>query len=254
MNQMANKSMGEIVSTLRREKGLTQKELAAMLNITDKAVSKWERDVAYPDTQTIPKLAEILDISVEDLMNAKLEPADGQRRSACLDIKKSRYYAIYIIAMGLVLVMGAVTNVNLIFAPHIIIEFHNIINFLDIVGFVFILIVCLVALLCTRSVRPLKDAFVLMFCKGEYTSDQYESCLLAIKTTVLSAFAGGSIMFLISVVNVLKGMNLDGGVSMLGADLAKGLITPIYSLIIAFILLPVYVELKRSLSRKTDNK
>ena len=61
-------------------------------------------------------------------------------------------------------------------------------------------------------------------------------------------------MFLISVVNVLKGLNLDGGVSMLGADLAKGLITPIYSLVIAFILLPVYVELKRSLSRKTDTK
>ena len=251
---MANKSMGEIVSTLRREKGMTQKELANKLNITDKAVSKWERDVAYPDTQTIPKLAEILDISVEDLMNAKLEPADGQRRTGCLDIKKSRYYVIYIIAMGFVLVMGAVTNVNLIFAPHIIINFRNIINFLDIAGLLFILIVCLVALLCTRSVYSLKDAFVLLFCKGEYTVDQYENCLLAVKTTIFSAFAGGFIMFLISVVNVLKGLNLDGGVSMLGADLAKGLITPIYSLVIAFILLPVYVELKRSLSRKTDTK
>ena len=98
---MANKSMGEIVSTLRREKGMTQKELANKLNITDKAVSKWERDIAYPDTQTIPKLAEILDISVEDLMNAKLEPADGQRKTGCLDKKKCRYYAIYIFAWGL---------------------------------------------------------------------------------------------------------------------------------------------------------
>lgn len=43
---MANKSMGEIISTLRREKGMTQKELADMLNITDKAVSKWERGVS----------------------------------------------------------------------------------------------------------------------------------------------------------------------------------------------------------------
>lgn len=38
---MANKSMGEIISTLRKEKGLTQKEVADRLNITDKAVSKW---------------------------------------------------------------------------------------------------------------------------------------------------------------------------------------------------------------------
>ena len=76
---MANKSMGEIISTLRREKGMTQKELADMLNITDKAVSKWERDIACPDTMTIPKLAEILGVSVEELMNAKSAPITGHK-------------------------------------------------------------------------------------------------------------------------------------------------------------------------------
>ena len=76
---MANKSMGEIICTLRKEKGLTQKELADKLNITDKAVSKWERDLAFPDTQTIPKLAEILGVSLEELMNAKAAPASGHR-------------------------------------------------------------------------------------------------------------------------------------------------------------------------------
>lgn len=81
---MANQSMGAIISTLRREKGMTQKELADMLNITDKAVSKWERDIACPDTQTIPKLAEILGISVEELMNAKSIPTIGHRGAGYL--------------------------------------------------------------------------------------------------------------------------------------------------------------------------
>lgn len=81
---MASKSMGEIISTLRREKGMTQKQLADMLNITDKAVSKWERDVACPDTQTIPKLAEILGVSVGELMNAKSVPATGHRGTGYL--------------------------------------------------------------------------------------------------------------------------------------------------------------------------
>lgn len=76
---MANKSMGEIISTLRKEKGMTQKELADKLNITDKAVSKWERDIACPDTTTIPKLAEILEVSLEELMNAKTTPISGHR-------------------------------------------------------------------------------------------------------------------------------------------------------------------------------
>lgn len=81
---MANKSMGETISTLRREKGLTQKELADMLNITDKAVSKWERDISCPDTQTIPKLAEILEVSIDELMNAKTVPATGHKGSEYL--------------------------------------------------------------------------------------------------------------------------------------------------------------------------
>lgn len=81
---MAKKTMGEIISTLRKEKSMTQKELADQLDITDKAVSKWERDVACPDIQTIPKLAEILEISVEELMNAKAVPASGHKGAGFL--------------------------------------------------------------------------------------------------------------------------------------------------------------------------
>lgn len=100
---MANKSMGEIISTFRKEKGLTQKELADMLNITDKAVSKWERDISYPDTQTIPKLAEIFGISIEELMNAKTAPAAGHKGAA---------YLVNIILKAIPLAMGAAVVVT----------------------------------------------------------------------------------------------------------------------------------------------
>lgn len=76
---MTNQSMGETISSLRKEKGMTQKELADMLGITDKAVSKWERNVAYPDIATIPALAEILGVSVEELLNAKAAPAPANK-------------------------------------------------------------------------------------------------------------------------------------------------------------------------------
>ena len=78
---MATSSMGETISTLRKEKGMTQKELADLLNITDKAVSKWERDIAFPDTQTIPKLAEILGVSIEELMHAKSVPVNSRKHT-----------------------------------------------------------------------------------------------------------------------------------------------------------------------------
>lgn len=81
---MTNKTMGELISTLRREKGMTQKELADQLHITDKAVSKWERGAAYPDTQLLSKLAAILDVSVEELLNAKAMPANGHKEAGYL--------------------------------------------------------------------------------------------------------------------------------------------------------------------------
>ena len=62
---MTNKSMGDIICTLRKEKGMTQKDLADMLNITERAVSKWERNIAFPYTETIPKISEIFGVSVE---------------------------------------------------------------------------------------------------------------------------------------------------------------------------------------------
>ena len=68
---MSNKSIGEIISNLRKEKGMTQNDLAQKMNVTDKAVSKWERNLSCPDVNSIPKLAEILGTIVEELLNAQ---------------------------------------------------------------------------------------------------------------------------------------------------------------------------------------
>lgn len=68
---MANKNIGEIISSFRKEKGMTQNELAEKMNVTDKAVSKWERNLSCPDVNSIPKLAEILGTTVEELLNAQ---------------------------------------------------------------------------------------------------------------------------------------------------------------------------------------
>ncbi|MDR0463434.1 MAG: helix-turn-helix domain-containing protein [Pseudomonadales bacterium] len=65
------KTIGEIISLKRKEKNMTQAELAEKMHVTDKAVSKWERDLSCPDINSISKLAEILEISVDELLNAK---------------------------------------------------------------------------------------------------------------------------------------------------------------------------------------
>ena len=84
---MSNKTIGEIISSLRKEKGMTQSDLAKKMNVTDKAVSKWERNLSCPDVNTIPKLAEILGISVDELLNAqKKEVSDNNKMNEILNI------------------------------------------------------------------------------------------------------------------------------------------------------------------------
>lgn len=68
---MSNKTMGEMISELRKEKGMTQSDLAEKMNVTDKAVSKWERDLACPDINSISTLAAILGVTTDELLNTK---------------------------------------------------------------------------------------------------------------------------------------------------------------------------------------
>ena len=67
------KTLGTMIAELRKQHGMTQLELAEKMGVTDKAVSKWERDLSCPDINSIPNLAEILDVSVKELMQVKKE-------------------------------------------------------------------------------------------------------------------------------------------------------------------------------------
>ncbi len=74
---MKKQTLGMMISTLRKEKGMTQLELAEKMGVTDKAVSKWERDLSFPDINSIPKLAEIFEVSVDELMQIKTETKEN---------------------------------------------------------------------------------------------------------------------------------------------------------------------------------
>jgi len=68
---MDTQTFGSFVAQCRREKQLTQAELAAALHVTDKAVSRWERGVGYPDIATLEPLAAALGVSVLELMHGR---------------------------------------------------------------------------------------------------------------------------------------------------------------------------------------
>ena len=65
---MDAKKTGCFIAKKRKERNLSQKELAEYLHITDKAVSKWERGISFPDITILIPLSEVLNVSLYDLL------------------------------------------------------------------------------------------------------------------------------------------------------------------------------------------
>lgn len=68
---MDNQKFGDFIKKLRKEKGLTQKELGDKLNITDKAISKWERGLSFPDITMLNTLSDFFEVDVSELLNGE---------------------------------------------------------------------------------------------------------------------------------------------------------------------------------------
>lgn len=71
---MDAKTFGAFLADARRNRGLTQAELAELLHVTDKAVSRWERGVGFPDINTLEPLTNALDLTLSQLMHASASP------------------------------------------------------------------------------------------------------------------------------------------------------------------------------------
>lgn len=71
--------VGKLIFALRKEKGMTQKQLADSMNISDKTISKWERGLGCPDISILRELSEVLNVNIEKILLGDLElnNADG---------------------------------------------------------------------------------------------------------------------------------------------------------------------------------
>lgn len=68
--------LSENIKIFRKEKGLSQEELASRLNVVRQTVSKWEQNLSVPDSEMLIKLAEVFEVSVGTLLGETVEPKD----------------------------------------------------------------------------------------------------------------------------------------------------------------------------------
>lgn len=79
---MTSKECGKFIAELRKENELTQKELAEKINVTDKAVSRWETGKGYPDVTSLVSLSEYFGVSVNELLAGKRLTAENIKETA----------------------------------------------------------------------------------------------------------------------------------------------------------------------------
>lgn len=89
---MDNKQFGNFIKEMRKKNNLTQRQLAEKLHLTDKAVSKWERGLSYPDISVLEPLAEVLGVSVQALITGKANESNSDEFNREDAIKKMMDY------------------------------------------------------------------------------------------------------------------------------------------------------------------
>ena len=118
---MEKKTIGQFIAALRKANGLTQQEVADRLAVSNKAVSRWERDECAPDISVIPALAELLGVTCDELLKGeritnsvqaeKSEPKIGKQVKALINRSVSNFknmtgISIAISAVGLICMFG----------------------------------------------------------------------------------------------------------------------------------------------------
>jgi DNA-binding XRE family transcriptional regulator/desulfoferrodoxin (superoxide reductase-like protein) len=85
---MDNKKVGSLILKLRKEKNMTQKDLADKMHISDKTISKWERGNGCPDVSLLNQLSSIFNVNIEKILEGSLTPSqpDGG------NMKKIKFY------------------------------------------------------------------------------------------------------------------------------------------------------------------
>jgi len=80
--------IGKLICDLRKEKNMTQKQVADLMNISDKTISKWERGLGCPDVSLLPELSQILGVNIEEILVGKIELNETNGGN----MKKLRFY------------------------------------------------------------------------------------------------------------------------------------------------------------------
>ena len=118
------KKTGALIAELRRQKNLTQRELAAQLGVTDKAISRWETGKGFPDVSILDRLANTLDVTITEIVNGERNDPENVTSESDQVVLSALGYARGMLRK-LIAVILVVAGVALLFAPLVVLGTNN---------------------------------------------------------------------------------------------------------------------------------
>ncbi|MDE6566510.1 MAG: helix-turn-helix domain-containing protein [Lachnospiraceae bacterium] len=240
---MDQEKIGRFIAEKRKEKGMTQKELARQLGIGDKAVSKWECGRGMPDNSIMLPLCDLLGINVNELLMGEslseseyTESSEGIILSLIEEkeyLKKKNKKNLLSCVM---LVLFAAILFYIIIMP--IQVWHSWVYYFDPLTFVMDPILVLVMLLATGNVKTFFRSFWLIG-KEDVDGKHIFSSLQAVKLAITSFLLGGGLFTLLDTIFILRTMEKEPGRGM-----AVTLLTMLYGTLFALFLLPLKYKLE----------
>lgn len=221
---MNENRIGSFIQLSRKEKGMTQKDLADRIGVSDKTISKWENGNSVPDTEILTSLCQSLDISVNELLSGEKLPVENYSVKAEENMmnllkenednrKNSTIQLIVGIVLGiltLILLLGMTGGIGL----------HAFVWFIDLPSLIGIVLICAAVVLCSGA-------------KGK------KEVLHIVQKAVIPA---GVLMALIAGVVLLGSL---GDIEYIGPNLAVALLSLTYAMLIYLILIPVNKRLEQ---------
>ena len=244
---MNQEKIGKFIALMRKEQNLTQKQLAEMLGITDKSISKWETGRSMPDNALLLELCSILKISVNELLSGEQlskEDYDGHAEENILYLmekqekqkKTNKRTALGVVILLVVLLFVIILSVGV----------NNIPWFVDLQSLLLIIGIPICVLLITGVFKDFVYGFLI--CYGLKEKEDREDILrayTAIRLVMITAILAGIFVAIISIVALLGKLS---DVMFLGERLIIVLMSILYSIILNLLLLPtltkLYIKLK----------
>lgn len=242
---------GSFIARMRKKQGLTQRQLAERLNLSDKTVSKWETGRSAPDNSVMVELCEVLKISVNELLCGETIPEDvyisraeknfvelikeGEDRANEERLARAGILTGFL----LLIVILAVTLLGLTEG------YRYIAWYLDPVSFVYILAVTVLVLYISGMIPDFFRAFGIGYAKRVTVCENVvKRALTAIKTALSALLLSGALSFAAGFILLTKVQtNMEDIFPSMGA----AMLPIFYAILLALLLLPTKVRLKKLL-------